>query len=89
MGVGSQDDFEYAQDFINDTGVDEIEMLWERSGTIWRMNNVMSNSSLQLFSHDLTNQSGLIWFNDEGRSVVLDAAIQEPWAPADSPFVTG
>ena len=85
--MGSQDDFEYAQDFINDTGVDAITMLWEQSGSLWRMNNVMSNSSLQLYSHDLTNASGLIWFNDDGKAVVLDAASQEPWAPADSPLI--
>ena len=57
-------------------------MLWEGSGNVWRINNVRTNSAMQLFSHDLTQQSGVIFFNDRGRSIVLDAAIQTPWAPA-------
>jgi hypothetical protein len=35
---------------------------------------------MQLFSHDLTLQSELFFFNDAGRRIALDAAIQEPWA---------
>ena len=89
MGVGSQDDFEEAQDFLGDTGVggasSELTMLWEGSGNIWSLNNVRINSAMQLFSYDLSQQSGLIFFNNDGRGVVLDASIQEPWAPATSP----
>jgi hypothetical protein len=44
---------------------------------------------MQLFSYDLHQQSGIIFFNDSGRSVVLDASIQQPWAPADSPNLLG
>jgi hypothetical protein len=50
---------------------------------------VRINSAMQLFSHDLSRQSGLIFFNDDGRSVVLDAVTQTPWAPADSPNLIG
>lgn len=89
MGVGSQDNFEQAQDFLSDTGITSggtspLTMLWERSGNIWSINNVRTNSAMQLFSHDLSSQSGLLFFNNDGRSVVLDAAVQEPWAPAGS-----
>ena len=59
-------------------------MLWESSGVAWRMSNVRANSSLQLFSHDLTEKTQLIWFNDRGREAILDAAPQDPWAPAGS-----
>ncbi|MDG1087979.1 MAG: hypothetical protein P8P20_09605, partial [Acidimicrobiales bacterium] len=59
------------------------------SGTIWGLNNVRINSAMQLFSHDLSQQSGIIFFNDDGRNVVLDAVIQTPWAPADSPNLIG
>ncbi len=93
MGVGSQDDFERAQDFLRDTGVggaeSELTMLWEGSGNIWSLNNVRTNSAMQLFSYDLSQQSGIIFFNNDGRGVVLDASIQEPWAPADSPNLIG
>ena len=93
MGVGSQDDFGETQDFLGDTGVggpsSELTMLWEGSGNIWGLNNVRINSAMQLFSHDLSQQSGIIFFNDDGRNVVLDAVIQTPWAPADSPNLIG
>ena len=93
MGVGAQDDFEEAQDFLNDTGVggpnSEITMLWEGSSNIWNLNNVRVNSAMQLFSYDLSQQSGVIFFNKSGRSIVLDASIQEPWAPADAPYLIG
>ncbi len=93
MGVGAQDDFSEAQDFLGDTGVggaeSTITMLWEGSGNIWGLNNVRTNSAMQLFSHDLSQQSGIIFFNKDGRSVMLDASVQEPWAPADSPNLIG
>ena len=93
MGVGSQYDFEGAREFLIKTGVggadSTITLLWEGSGNIWGMNNVRTNSAMQLFSHDLSQASGIIFFNDNGRSVVLDASVQEPWAPADSPNLIG
>ena len=92
VGVGAQDDFEESQDFLGDTGVrgsEVLTMLWEGSGNIWNMNSVRTNSAMQLFSHDLSQQSGIIFFNNDGRSIVLDAAIQEPWAPADAPYLLG
>ena len=56
-------------------------MLWERSGNVWAINGIRINSAMQLFSHDLSQESPVIFFNDDGRSVVLDAATQAPWAP--------
>ena len=93
MGVGSQYDFEGAREFLINTGVggadSAITLLWEGSGNIWGLNNVRTNSAMQLFSHDLSQQSGIIFFNDNGRAVVLDASVQEPWAPAGSPNLLG
>ncbi len=92
MGVGSQDDFESSQDFLDDTGLGDSEaltMLWEGSGNIWGLNNVRTNSSMQLFTHDLSQASGIIFFNNDGRGVVLNAAVQEPWAPAGAPYLLG
>lgn len=93
MGVGAQDDFGEAQDFLGDTGVggadSAVTMLSEGSGNIWGLNNVRINSAMQLFSHDLSQQSGIIFFNNSGRAVVLDASVQEPWAPAGSPNLIG
>lgn len=58
-----------------------MPVLWEQTGNFWRLNNVRTNSAMQLFSHDLSQQSGIIFFNDNGRAVVLDAVIQTPWKP--------
>lgn len=60
-------------------------MLWERTTNIWSLNQIFSNSSMRLYSYDLSQKSEPFWFNDKGRSVVLDAAIQQPWAPPGSP----
>lgn len=93
VGVGSQDDFQESQDFLGDTGIggvgSELTMLWEQSGNIWGLNNIRVNSAMQLFSYDLSRQSDVIFFNPKGKSIVLDAAIQEPWAPAGSPNLLG
>ena len=59
-------------------------MLWERQGNFWKLQNVSHNSAMQLYSYDLAQESGVIFFNHQGREVVLDATTQSPWAPADS-----
>ena len=61
----------------------DTSMLWERQGNFWQLQNVSHNSAMELYSYDLTQQSGVIFFNDQGRQVVLDAVSQSPWAPAD------
>lgn len=83
--MGAQDNFEEAQDFLSDTGLSDITMLWDPNRHVWDLNQVRVNSAMQLYSHDLSQKSGLIFFNDDGRRVVLDAIIQEPWAPPGSP----
>ena len=81
IGVGAQDDFEGVQRFLDKTGMKDTPMLWEGGGNIWRIQNVNHNSAMQLYSYDLTQESGVIFFNDQGRRVVLDASVQQPWAP--------
>lgn len=83
--MGAQDDFEFAQEFLDHTGMADTTMLWEGSGNIWQLNGVRVNSAMQLYSYDLSRKSDLIFFNDDGRRVALDASIQEPWAPPGSP----
>lgn len=79
--MGSQDDFEYAREFLDDTGMKTITMVWEGSGHIWRIAKVGTPSALQLASHDLSERSRTFFFNEDGRQIVLDAAPQQPWAP--------
>jgi hypothetical protein len=40
-----------------------------------------ANSALQLVSHHLSQQQGILSFNVNGGSVVLVAAIQRQWKP--------
>ena len=81
VGVGSQQDFADARYFLADTGLDDLPLLWEASGGLWRLNGVGTNSAMQLATHDLTNVSGTFFFNDAGRTTVLDASPQSPWGP--------
>ena len=83
VGVGSQEDFEGVQEFVNRTDLPTVPILWEQTGNFWRLNSVRTNSAMQLYSYDLSQQSGIFFFNDNGRAVVLDAAIQVPWSPVD------
>ena len=93
VGVGSQDSFPEAIDFLGDTGIggadSELTMLWEGTGNLWRINGVRTNSAMQLYTHDLSQASGVIFFNGNGRDVVLDAVVTTPWAPDDSPHLAG
>lgn len=91
--MGARDDFDFAQDFLGDTGVNPagegLTMLWEGTGNIWNLNQIRTNSSMQLFSYDLSRESQVIFFNDAGKATVLDAVVQEPWAPAGAPHLVG
>ena len=81
IGVGAQDDFEQVQRFLNKIGMKDTAMLWEGGGNICRIQNVSHTSAMQLYSYDLTQESGVISFNDQGRQVGIDASSQTPWAP--------
>lgn len=83
--MGSQDNFPEAQDFLSDTGIggadSELTILWEGSGNIWGLNQVRTNSAMQLLSHDLSVKSGVIFFNDQGKDLVLSESGNAPWSP--------
>ena len=81
VGVGSQERFADAEDFLADTGLTDLPLLWEGTGALWRLNEVGRNSALQLASFDLAQVSGQFSFNDSGRRTALDAAVQTPWGP--------
>jgi hypothetical protein len=84
IGVGALDSFEDVQTFLNRTGMTDTMMLWESKGNLWRLQNVSHNSSMQLYSYDLSKESGVIFFNDQGRKIVLESAGVSPWAPGAS-----
>lgn len=74
IGVGAQDDFAYAQDFIASTGTDSPTMLWDPSFTTWMDFGVSVNSQMMIASADLTQATDLFYgFTDERRQAILDS----------------
>ena len=61
-----------------------MTLLWEGSCAAWNINAIRTNSAMQLFTHDLTQKSNPIFFNDAGRDLVLEASPTEPWAGPSS-----
>lgn len=74
IGVGAQDDFPYAQDFIYSTGTMAPTMLWDPSFSTWRAFGVTVNSQMMLASADLTQRTELFsGFGDEQQQMILDS----------------
>jgi hypothetical protein len=73
--MGAQDDFPYALDFLDSTGVQTPTMLWDPSFVTWRAFEVRANSQMMVLSPDLTAGSELIYgFDAEQQSQILDFA---------------
>lgn len=52
VGIGSRDDFEYAEGFLTDTGVTNFDLLWEPSGQSWVDNAVAAQPYMILIDAD-------------------------------------
>lgn len=73
--MGAQDDFPYALDFLEFTGVQTPTMLWDPSFVTWQAFEVRANSQMMVLSPDLTTGSNLIYgFDEEQQSQILDFA---------------
>lgn len=73
IGLGSQDDFAYARDFLEDTGVATPTMLWDPSRSTWQAFGVRANSQMIVMSPDLESGSNLIYgFDGDQQRAVLD-----------------
>lgn len=74
MGLGSQDNFEYAQNFLNSTDVKTPPMLWDPRGDTWRTFGVQANSQMLVLASDLSRGSSLIYgFDDAKQAFILDS----------------
>lgn len=51
MGIGAQDDFAYAERFVDQTGT-TFTMLWSDSNESWRHFGVRRNSSVRMLDRD-------------------------------------
>lgn len=52
VGIGTRDDLDYAEGFLEDTGVSNFALLWEPSGESWVDNAVAAQPYMILFDAD-------------------------------------
>ncbi|MGI9606273.1 MAG: hypothetical protein ACR2P0_09070 [Acidimicrobiales bacterium] len=73
VGVGAQDDFDLALDFLDRTGVATPTMLWDPSFATWQAFGVRANSQMMVLSGDLERGTGLVYGFDSGQQqAILD-----------------
>ncbi len=74
IGLGTQDDFALARDFLDRTGVETPTMLWDPGFSIWQAFGVQANSQMMVVSADLQQGTGLTYgFDDDRRAAILEA----------------
>ena len=74
IGLGTQDDFALARDFLDRTGVETPTMLWDPGFSIWQAFGVQANSQMMVVSADLQQGTGLAYgFDDDRRAAILEA----------------
>lgn len=75
MGIGAQDDFELARDFLDRTGVETPAMVFDESFSTWRTFGVQANSQMLVLNADLDQGSNLIYgFDETTRAAILEVA---------------
>ncbi len=73
IGLGAQDDFALARDFIESGGLATPDMLWDPSFSTWQTFGVTANSQMIILSPDLQQGSALIYgFDDTQREQILE-----------------
>ena len=73
IGVGAQDDFDLALDFLDRTGVETPTMLWDPSFATWEAFGVQANSQMMVVSPDLETGSSLIYgFGENQRTSIIE-----------------
>ena len=74
IGVGGQDDLDFAKEFVSSTGVSTPDMVWDPSSATWSHYGIRRNSEMILLNSDLTPATELFYgFGDGERQMVLDA----------------
>lgn len=73
IGLGAQDDFGQARDFLDRTGVETPDMLWDPSFGTWQAFGVQANSQMMVVSADLQQGSNLTFgFDESQQQAILD-----------------
>ena len=76
IGLGTQDDFAYAQEFVDSGELtdDELTFLWDPNFTTWQAFGVRANSSMALLRADLASASQPFFgFGPEEQQMILDS----------------
>ncbi len=62
IGLGTQDNYSYAQEFISDPALgEEITFLWDESFATWEFFQVRANSQMAILDAGLTGSSSLFY----------------------------
>ncbi len=61
VGLGTQDDFEFAYSFIERGQIERTTMLWDPSFATWSIFGVQANSQFIVLSPDLQSGSDLVY----------------------------
>ena len=81
IGLGSQDDFDQAVDFLGDTGVETPQMLWDPTFQTWLTLGVSVNSQMIMLTPEAEAASNLFYgFGDTEQAAILDLASEFPAA---------
>jgi hypothetical protein len=75
--MGAQDDFVYAQNFLENTGVETPTMLWDASFETWRAFGIRINSEMVVMSADLTTGSEVFYGFGESQQQQVIAALPQ------------
>lgn len=72
LGLGAQDDLDQAVDFLADTGTENLEMVWDRTGKSWLHFKVTNQPTVVVVDADgkVTKK----WFRDFDTDAILAAA---------------
>jgi hypothetical protein len=77
IGLGAQNNFADAQNFLGDIGVESLTMLWDPTFTTWQSFGTRINSEMVLMSSDLNAGTALFYgFGENERQQILDALPQ-------------
>ena len=72
VGLGAQDDFAYAQDFVEKTGIASFRMVWDSSFASWRHYGITINSETWLIDTN-GNRMGKKMFGLDNKDAILSA----------------
>ncbi len=72
LGLGAQDDLKLAGEFLTETGTEDLEMVWDRTGTTWVHYKVTNQPTIVVLGPD--GKPVRTWFRQFDSEGILAAA---------------